>query len=145
MRSRIFPGLAAVLLLTGCGTDGFFRPRVPKAAAASPAADAAQAVRAAAKVKDGGILPSSVSRVLDADAQKASLDAEFQALEFGNPGAAVAWTSGKTRGAVTAATPYQVGKQNCRAYTHTIFLTAAPETARGTACRNADGTWSPLR
>ena len=33
---------------------------------------------------------------------------------------------------------------NCRSYTHTIYIDGQPQTARGTACRNPDGTWTPL-
>ena len=34
--------------------------------------------------------------------------------------------------------------RNCRSYTQTIYIDGRPQTARGTACRNPDGTWTPL-
>ena len=37
--------------------------------------------------------------------------------------------------------PYQRGGTDCRDYTHTIYINGRPETARGTACRQPDGTW----
>ena len=46
-------------------------------------------------------------------------------------------------GEVVAAQPYRVGSQDCRQYTQTVF-TGGSRTARGTACRNADGSWTPL-
>ena len=32
----------------------------------------------------------------------------------------------------------------CRSYTHTIYIDGRPETVRGTACRNPDGSWTAL-
>jgi surface antigen len=45
---------------------------------------------------------------------------------------------------VIAAAPYQVGSQNCRQYTHTVTSDGHEVKARGAACRNKDGTWTPL-
>jgi surface antigen len=45
---------------------------------------------------------------------------------------------------VVAAAPYQVGSQNCRQYTHTITVDGKDTVSRGSACRNNDGSWSPL-
>ena len=45
---------------------------------------------------------------------------------------------------VVAAQPYRVGSQDCRQYTHTVVQDGQTKTARGTACRNADGSWTPL-
>ncbi|MCR5858930.1 hypothetical protein [Mesorhizobium sp. J428] len=47
-------------------------------------------------------------------------------------------------GEVAAAQPYRVGSQDCRQYTHTVTLGGAQNVARGTACRNSDGSWTPL-
>ena len=47
-------------------------------------------------------------------------------------------------GEVVAAQPYRVGSQDCRQYTHTVYPAGQPKNARGTACRNADGSWTPL-
>ncbi len=131
--------MAMAFAVSGCGTTG-----KPIFGAAKPAEKPGQQVLAAAKVKNGGILGAGIAGRLDEKALKSALDAEFQALEFSNPGAPVPWTSGASRGEVNAAQPYQVGSQNCRAYTHTVFASASPQTARGTACRNPDGTWTPL-
>jgi surface antigen len=48
------------------------------------------------------------------------------------------------RGQVIAAAPYQVGKQNCRQFTHKVISGNRTLEARGAACRNANGTWTPL-
>ena len=39
---------------------------------------------------------------------------------------------------------YEDNGRSCRSYTHTIYIDGRPQTARGTACRNPDGTWTPL-
>ena len=47
-------------------------------------------------------------------------------------------------GSVVPGPAYVRDGRNCRAYTHTIYIDGRPQTARGTACRNPDGTWTPL-
>ena len=91
-----------------------------------------------------GLLGSSAGQLTAGDRKKA-LEAEYRALEYSPAGKAVSWSgSGSTSGDVTAAQPYQVGSQNCRQYTHTFTIADSMQTARGTACRNADGSWTPL-
>ena len=91
-----------------------------------------------------GLLGSSAAQLTAAD-RKTALEAEYRALEYSPAGKAVSWSgSGSASGDVTAAQPYQVGSQNCRQYTHSFTIAGAPQTARGTACRNTDGSWTPL-
>ena len=75
-----------------------------------------------------------------------ALEAEYRALESAPGGQTVVWQGdGGTAGSVMAAVPYQVGSQNCRQYSHTIAIRGtAPQIARGAACRNANGSWTPL-
>ena len=44
-------------------------------------------------------------------------------------------------GEVVPMAPYRRGPQDCRDYTHTIYINGRPEVMRSTACRNPDGTW----
>ncbi|EJN01426.1 hypothetical protein [Phyllobacterium sp. YR531] len=82
---------------------------------------------------------------LEPDDRKRALQAEYQALEYSPAGKVVEWkNNGSRSGEVVAAQPYQVGSQNCRQYTHTIRIDGTPQSARGTACRNDDGSWTPL-
>jgi len=70
----------------------------------------------------------------------------MDALERGPSGAPVSWRnpdSGRY-GSVVPGPAYQNAGRNCRSYTHTIYIDGRPETSRGTACRNPDGTWTPL-
>ena len=72
--------------------------------------------------------------------------AELQALEAGPSGAPVAWRnpdSGRY-GNVVPGPAYQANGASCRPYTDTAYIDGRPQTARRTACRNPDGTWTTL-
>ncbi len=90
----------------------------------------------------GGIVSRSGIQLSRGDYNKA-LEAEYRALETAPGGQAVTW-SGSAKGEVVANAPYQVGNQNCRQYSHTITDNGREAKVRGAACRNADGTWTPL-
>ena len=93
----------------------------------------------------GGVIGGNIGRRLDYSSRQHALKAEYNALENGRSGAPVRWQgTGQTYGEVVPQQPYQVGTSNCRRYTHTIYIGGQPETATGTACRNSDGTWTPL-
>ena len=93
----------------------------------------------------GGLIGGNMGRKLDYSSRQNALHAEYNALEYGNPGAPVNWEGSRgTYGTVVPQQTYQVGSSNCRRYTHTIYIDGNPETATGTACRNADGSWTPL-
>lgn len=91
----------------------------------------------------GGIIGSKVGRSLDEADQRAASYAEYSALEQGQSGAATPWRNPDSGhyGMVVPGRPYKVGAQDCRDYTHTIYVQGRPETMRSTACRNPDGTW----
>lgn len=122
------------------GSAGLFAPQ-PAAAATRPA-DARQII---AELNGGIIGPVVGKRLGDADRTRA-LEAEYRALETAPSGQAVAWQGrgGRVSGEVVAAAPYAVGSQNCRQYSHAVTIDGATETAKGVACRNPDGSWTPL-
>ncbi len=69
--------------------------------------------------------------------------AELAALERGRSGERTPWRnpdSGRY-GEVIPGSPYRRGAYDCRDYTHTSYIDGRPQTMRGTACRNPDGTW----
>jgi surface antigen len=91
----------------------------------------------------GGIVGSEIGRSLDKQDRRLAQEAEFDALERGSSGVGRPWRnpdSGRY-GEVIPAEPYRRGSLDCRDYTHTIFIDGRPQTMRGTACRNPDGTW----
>jgi surface antigen len=94
----------------------------------------------------GGLIGNAIGADLDAADRRAALDAEFRALEYGRVGAPVQWrgSSGRHYGDVVAGTRYQVNDFACRDYTHTIYINGQPQIARGTACRQQDGTWKAV-
>ena len=47
-------------------------------------------------------------------------------------------------GTIVPGPAYQQASNTCRQYTHTIYIDGKPQTARGAACRNPDGTWTPI-
>jgi len=94
----------------------------------------------------GGLIGGDIGRNLPERDRRKALEAEYKALEYTPGGTAVAWQSdnGRTGGQVVAAQPYRVGSQDCRQYSHRITDGARQAEARGTACRNPDGSWTPL-
>jgi len=94
----------------------------------------------------GGLVARMPGLKISKSDQARALEAEYKALEMTPGGQKVVWDgNGGTHGEVVAATPYQVGSQNCRQYSHSISVNGgAPMTARGAACRNANGSWTPL-
>ncbi|UVC11802.1 hypothetical protein IHQ71_07090 [Rhizobium sp. TH2] len=95
----------------------------------------------------GGLVSKITDIKLSSADRSRALEAEYKVLESTPSGQTVAWEgSGGMKGQVIAAVPYQVGSQNCRQYSHSITLKtgAEPKLARGAACRNANGSWTPL-
>lgn len=132
--------LAALLALSGCATTSGgaltgAEPRGPGTGAAALAA-----------AMGGGLVGGAIGKDLDKGERRKGLEAEYRALEYGQSGQPVEWkgASAGTSGSVVAAQPYRVGSQDCRQYTHTVTTSGQSQTARGTACRNADGSWTTL-
>lgn len=93
----------------------------------------------------GGLIGSELGRSLDQQDQRRALNAEYQALEYGRVGSPVVWRNPDSGnyGEVLPTRTYQNNSLQCREYSHTIYIDGRPETARGTACRQPDGTWRP--
>jgi surface antigen len=94
----------------------------------------------------GGLIGNRIGAALDEEDQRRAYEAQEEALEHGQSGVATSWRnpdSGRY-GAVIPGPSYQEAGHTCRSYTHTIYIDGKPQTARGTACRNPDGTWTPL-
>jgi surface antigen len=94
----------------------------------------------------GGIVGSAIGASLDEQDRRRAYAAEIQALEYGQPGAPVGWRSDHTAyyGTIVPGPYYEARGARCREYTHTIYIDGRPQTARSTACRNPDGTWTPV-
>jgi surface antigen len=94
----------------------------------------------------GGIIGNQIGQSLDEQDRRIAAAAEYQALEQGQPGAATPWDNPQTQhhGQIVPGKYYQQNGQYCRPYTHTIYVSGEPQTARGTACRQADGSWKTV-
>jgi len=94
----------------------------------------------------GGFLGNRIGAALDDEDRRRAYAAQMQALETGPSGAPVAWRNPDDGryGNIVPGPAYQANGSICRQYTHTIFIDGTPQTERGTACRNPDGTWTAL-
>jgi surface antigen len=94
----------------------------------------------------GGLIGNRIGAALDDEDKKRAYAAQMQALEAGPSGAPVAWRnpdSGRY-GNIVPGPAYQRAGATCRPFTHTIYIDGQPQVARGSACRNPDGTWQPI-
>ncbi len=94
----------------------------------------------------GGLFGNRIGAAMDDEDRRRAYAAEMQALETGPSGAPVAWRnpdSGRY-GNVVPGPAYQANGATCRQYTHTVYVDGTPQSARGTACRNPDGTWTTV-
>jgi surface antigen len=94
----------------------------------------------------GGLIGNRIGAGMDDDDKRRAYAAQMQALEAGPSGAPVAWRnpdSGRY-GSVVPGPAYQANNMSCRQYTHTVYIDGRPQTMRGTACRNPDGTWQAV-
>ncbi|MBD0415891.1 hypothetical protein [Oryzicola mucosus] len=136
----------AVLALAGCSTTGGGGSGV--VGALTPGGETAESNVSASIIRslNGGLIGGQIGSGLNDSDRRSALAAEYRALEYAQASQPVTWSgsSGRT-GQVVALQPYRVGSQDCRQYTQTVNSTAAAvSTARGTACRNPDGSWSLL-
>ena len=131
--------IASLLVISGCGTKA--------ATAVGPGTSGVTMANTSASyiaaLGDGVIGNETGITLSKADRQRA-LEAEYRALEASRGGQPVVWQGSGISGSVVAAAPYQVGSQNCRQYSHTVTVKGQDTVARGAACRNANGTWTPL-
>lgn len=130
------------VVIAGCTGTGSVRP-LSFAPVSTPKLAGSDSILAA---MNGGILPQDAASGLSGPDRLRALEAEYQALEKAPLGQVIAWKSQSsgTAGEVSAGTPYQVGQQNCRQYTHSATIRGAPVKGQGAACRNEDGSWTPL-
>lgn len=133
-RNRIALG-GVVLLLSACAPLRGFLPSHETGAAS----------RAVLAAQGQGLLGADAN-ALSAAGRKQAMAAEYQALEYKKAGETVQWADAGSAasGSVTPGQPYRVGAQNCRQYSHNWVINSVPHLMRGSACRNEDGSWTPL-
>ncbi len=95
----------------------------------------------------GGLIGTRIGAAMDDEDKRRAYAAQMDALDRGPPGAPVAWKnpdSGRYGTIVPGPAYATTDGRNCRSFTHTIYIDGKPETVRGTACHNADGSWTPV-
>jgi surface antigen len=94
----------------------------------------------------GGVVGSAIGRRMDEHDREMARRAEMDAWENGESGHPVRWRNPDNGryGEVIPDRPYRRGPQDCRDYTHRVWIDGRPEEMRGTACRNGDGTWTSV-
>ena len=132
--------VAGSLMLAGCSTTGMGRGATGGGGQSGPVASTV------ISAMGGGLVSGAIGSGLSGSERRSGLEAEYKALEYTPSGQPVVWRGSQSGryGEVVAAQPYRVGSQDCRQYTHTVYAAGAGVSARGTACRNADGSWTPL-
>jgi len=144
--------VAGLLAMSGCTTTNLGSVATPPglvAAAVEPAPRNAANGQITATIigaMGGGLIGRGIGSDLDEGERRIALEAEYRALEYTPGGQPVFWksTTSARYGEAVASQPYRVGSQDCRQYTQTVFASGPAQIARGTACRNADGSWTPL-
>ena len=134
----------ATLALSACSTTGADRGGSATQAFAGTRPHVGAAI---VEAMAGGLVAGPVGAGLDTRDRRRALEAEYRALEYTPAGQKVAWGRPGDRGGfgeVVAGSPYRVGSQDCRQYAHTVNVEGRAQTARGAACRNPDGSWTPL-
>jgi surface antigen len=94
----------------------------------------------------GGLVGNRIGAAMDDEDKRRAYEAQVAALEGGAAGAPMAWEnpdSGR-RGTIVPGPQYDRRGARCRDYTHTIYIDGRPQVARGAACRNPDGSWTPV-
>lgn len=137
----------AACMLGACSTSGTGGSGSATQAFAEPPRAARPHVGAAiVESLAGGLIGGPAGAGLDLRDRRRALEAEYRALEYMPAGQTVAWgrAGAGRRGEVVAGSPYRVGSQDCRQYTHTVNVDGRTQSARGAACRNPDGSWTPL-
>lgn len=137
--------IVGAVALSGCTTTGIGTPSIP-GAGGSGTGNSGKVAAAIIAAMNGGLVGGKIGAGLSERDRAAALEAEYRALEYTPSGRPVSWKGARADvyGEVTGSQPYRVGSQDCRQYTHTIYVGGQPRTARGSACRNADGSWTPL-
>jgi surface antigen len=94
----------------------------------------------------GGVVGASVGKNLDCEDRSYAIDAQYRGFEAGRPHERYDWRSprGDAYGYVQVGDYYQDRGRRCATYSQEIWVHGRPETARGRACRQPDGTWQML-
>ncbi len=150
------PGLVLAMIVAACSADSGPKEAGGTVAGAIAGGAIGNAIGGAAGNRVagtllgaafGGLLGNRFGAALDDEDRRRAYAAQMQALETGPSGAPVAWRnpdSGRYGDVVPGPAYPGSGGSTCRQYTETVYIDGKPQSARGTACRNPDGTWTTV-
>jgi surface antigen len=150
IRAVLILALAAPLALTSCASrqdSGTLLGAVAGGVIGNQFGGGSGRVLAtAAGAVAGGMIGNSIGRDLDELDRRRAMEAEYQALEYGESGSYREWRGERSgrRGRIQVEKPFKQGPRHCRRYAHTIYIDGRPEVARGTACRGENGRWQTV-
>lgn len=149
--------LTATLALAGCGSSvrqqatygysqGPATTAVPMYETVQPSVNPAQQTAAArSNTQISGFVDPAAAKLLSANSANQAAGAQYNALQFGRPGAPRAWQGDNgASGQVTVGPYVRVNTLDCRDFTHVVNVGGQSYTKQGTACREADGHWSVI-
>ena len=142
--------VTAILVLAGCSSGSTVSNIGPTLAQPNPALQTAsvpapsQQIAAAQSLTDiTGFVDPAALGLLSAKEKSEAASAQFNALQFGRTGAPRSWQGDRgASGQVTVGPPVNVNSLYCRDFTHSINAGGQSFSRRGTACREADNSWS---
>jgi surface antigen len=104
----------------------------------------AQTISTAAATTDASAFVDATAYGLLSDKSKTEVaGAQFNALQFGRVGAPRNWQGDKGQSGNVMVGPYvRVNLIDCRDFTNTVTVSGQSYVKKGTACREADGSWT---
>jgi surface antigen len=104
----------------------------------------AQTISTAAATTDvSAFVDATAYGQLSAKSKAEVAGAQFNALQFGRVGAPRNWQGDKGQSGAVLVGPYvRVNLIDCRDFTNTVTIAGQAYVKKGTACREADGSWT---
>ena len=138
-----------VLALAGCATAPQVSTMGIDAAPVAPTDTTvltapAQTTAAAASMTDvSAFVDPTAFGLMSSKSKAEAAGAQFNALQFGRVGAPRNWSGDNGQSGVVMVGPYvRVNLIDCRDFTNTVTVSGQTYTRQGTACREADGSWT---
>ncbi len=102
-----------------------------------------QIVATAAGTLLGAWIGGSIGRSLDERDRETAYRTDQKALEDNADGETAGWSNpdNQSSGSITPVNNFQTASGQCRDYEKSVVIDGKVEQAKGTACRNSDGTW----
>ena len=149
-KARFFAALLPLVALSACAPGSVFEseptatPPAPKASSSPVIEDDTRLLAVSVGTVAGSQLGGNIGKRLSDTDRTRMQDATQRALETGKAGTAVRWTgTGGHTGSITPQPPFtSSGGITCREFQQTVTVDSENATAYGTACKQANGTWT---